>query len=68
MQVDAAITAVLDKIAAGQTVTEWREGAIQVKRDTPAELLRALRDMRAALSDDEQTGRCASVCMTRGVV
>lgn len=66
--VDSAISAVVAKIAAGQTITEWKEGSIHVKRSSPEELLRALKTMRDALSDDAGTGRCASVGMYRGPV
>lgn len=66
--VDSAISNVLTKIAAGEIVTEYREGPLSVKRDSPAELLKALREMRSALSVDDGQGRRASVAMVRGAV
>ena len=67
-QADAALSAVLTQIAAGKTVTEWREGSIHVKRDTPAELIKALKAIRDSLDPGDPEQRQASVWMFRGAV
>lgn len=66
--INTAISTVLANIAQGKLVTEYREGAISVKRESPAALLQALKDMKAAVSNDSGTGRCASVGVFRGAV
>lgn len=66
--INAAIASVIADIAAGKRVVEYREGPIQVKRSSPEDLLAALRQLKTALSEDANTGRCASVGMFRGSV
>ena len=67
-QIDNAIATVTLAIVNGKTITEWKEGSISVKRESPAELLRALRDLRTTLSADDGSGRSASVGVCHGAV
>ena len=65
--VTAAIAQVVSDIAAGKNVTEWREGTIVVKRESPSELLKALRTIRDGLSPGSSgSGRSASVGFSYG--
>lgn len=66
--VDTAIAKVLAKIASGQTITEYNEDGLRVKRDSPAELLKALKEMRSALSADDDAPRCARVATFSGAL
>lgn len=63
--VNAGIAKVLEGIAAGKFITEFREGGVHVKKANPHELLAALRLMRAELSGGA-VDRSADVGSFRG--
>jgi hypothetical protein len=46
-QIDTAITAVTLKFSSGQYITEYREGGLHVKKESPVALLAELRRLRA---------------------
>lgn len=54
-QLDAAILNVTTKIAAGDAITEYWEGEVKVKKESPAELLKTLRTMRDMYAAAAQT-------------
>lgn len=61
--IDAAILDVMNKIAAGNSITEYRLGTTLVKRSDPAQLLATLKDMRreyAAIEADRSAMTAAN--------
>lgn len=64
---DSAIARVLTALAAGDDLTEINEGPIRIKRESPAELLKALRSLRQELQAETDTDRRAGVCFYGGV-
>ena len=63
--INAGIAKVLEAIAAGDWLTEWKEGPLSVKKESPAALLRTLQDMAAAYEATTET-RSAGVAISRG--
>lgn len=55
--IDTGIATVLSKIASGDTITEYEEGPVRVKKNSPSELLAALRAMRAEFAHASATDR-----------
>lgn len=61
-----AISTVTEKIANGQTITEYREDGLSVKRESPAALLAELNRMLLSIPDDDDTPRRARVATFEG--
>ena len=55
--IDTGIATVLSAIASGNSITEYEEGPVRVKRNSPSELLAALRAMRREFAPAATTDR-----------
>ena len=65
---DSAISAVLTDLAAGKFVTEYNEGPIRVKKESPTDLLKELRAQRDAFMAEADTQRRPGVCSFGGAM
>lgn len=64
--IDAGITACTAAIASGNTITEWEEGPIRVKKSSTADLLTALMEMRKHFAHAGATDRRAAAAFYGG--